>query len=84
MRLHVRGGLNDVGRAVHPANPPPRHRVCLGNAVKNKRLICELGNLGKNVRVLQAVVGQVLVDLIGNDPDAVLESPLANRLRLLL
>ena len=83
MRLEGQGGLDDVGGADHPAHSPAGHRVGLGHAVEDNGLVGQLGHQLDDVRALRVLVQEVLVDLIRNDPDAVLEGPLADRGQLL-
>ena len=83
MRLEGQRGLDDVGGADHPAHSPAGHRVGLGHAVEDDGLVGQLGHQLDDVRGLRVLVQQVLVDLIGDDPDAVLEGPLADRGQLL-
>ena len=83
MRLEGQRGLDDVGGADHPAHSPAGHRVGLGDAVEDDGLVGQLGHQLDDVRALRVLVQQVLVDLIRNDPDAVLEGPLADRGELL-
>ena len=74
--------LIDVGRADHPADPPAGHRVGLGHAVDARRTVGQLGHERRHRRELVLAVGEVLVDLVGDDPDAVLDGPAADRLDL--
>ena len=83
MRLEVRGGLDDVAGGDHPAHAPSGHGVGLGHAVEDDRLLSQLGNELDDVCGLGAVVEEVLVDLIGDDPDPVLQGPLADGGQLL-
>ena len=78
MRLEVGDGPHDVGRADHPAHAPAGHGVGLGHAVEHDGLVRQLGDQGDDVGGLGAVVEQVLVDLVGDDPDAVLQGPPAD------
>ena len=82
MRLEGQRGLDDVGGADHPAHSPAGHRVGLGHAVEDDGLVGQLGHQLDDVRALSVLVQQVLVDLIRDDPDAVLECPLADRRQL--
>ena len=83
MRLQVSGGLHGIGRADHPAQTPSGHRVGLGNTVHEDGAVSQRGNCLDNRDSLDAVVGEVLVDLIGDHPEAVLLGPLTNGLGLL-
>ena len=83
MRLEGQRGLDDVGGADHPAHSPAGHRVSLGHAVEDDGLFREFGHQLDDVRGLRVLVQQVLVDLVRDDPDAVLEGPLADRGQLL-
>jgi len=77
--LQVGRGLDDVGRADHPADPPAGHRVGLRDAVEDDRVVGELGAQRRDRAGLDAVVQQVLVDLVGHDPQAVLGGPGTDR-----
>ena len=83
MRLQVGGGLDDVGRADHPAHAPAGHGVGLGDAVEDDHLVAELRHRGGDGGERHAVVGQVLVDLVGDHPQALGRGPLADLLDLL-
>jgi len=75
VRLEVGRGLDQVGRADHPPDPPARHRVGLGDAVDHDRVVGELGAQHRQRPGLDAVVHEVLVDLVGEHPQAVLVRP---------
>ena len=83
MRLQVRRRLDDVGRGDHPAHAPTGHRVGLGDPVEHDRSVGELGYGPDDRREDRVVVRQMLVDLVGDDPDVVLERPLPDGGRLL-
>ncbi len=83
MRLQVGRGLHHVGRADQPAHAPAGHRVRLGHAVEDHDLVAQLGNGGGDAGELGVAVDQVLVDLVGDHPQAVLRRPAADRDRLL-
>ena len=83
VRLHVRGGLHGVGRAVHPAHAPAGHGVGLGHAVERDRLVRQFRHLGQKVGHRRSVVDEVLVDLVGDHPQAVRRRPLADGADLL-
>ena len=77
------GGLDHVVRADHPADPPARHRVGLGDAVEDDALLARgRARAWRIERELVRAVGQVLVDLVGDHPHAALDGPLADRLGL--
>ena len=82
MRLQVGRRLDEVRRADHPADPPAGHRVGLGDAVDDHAVVGELGAQHRHRAGLDAVVDQVLVDLVGEHPQAVLLDPAADRLDL--
>ena len=83
VRLEVGGRLHDVGRADHPADPPAGHGVGLGHAVHDDAAVGQLGDGDGDRGELVVAVGEVLVDLVGEHPDAVLDGPLADGLDLL-
>ncbi len=83
VRLKIGRGLDDILRPNHPTDAPSGHRVCLGNTVQNDCAIRERRDDHWQARRGSAVVKQVLIDFIGDDPQAVLERPLADRLYLL-
>ena len=83
MRLQVGRRLDDVGGADQPADPPAGHRVGLRDAVEHDAPVGELGDGDRHRDGLDAVVRQVLVDLVGDHPEAVLDGPAADRLDLL-
>ncbi|MBG9885334.1 hypothetical protein ABE10_01780, partial [Bacillus toyonensis] len=83
MRLEVPGDLDRVGRADHPAHPPSGHRIGLRDAVDEDRLPRGCGDRLDDRHGLDALVGEVLVDLVRDDPDAVLDRPFADRPGLL-
>ena len=83
MGLEVGGGLDHVGGADHPPDPPTRHGVGLGDAVEHDALVLQLGDeLGHGGEPVLAV-GEVLVDLVGDDPDAAVDRPATDGLDLL-
>ena len=63
---------------IDPAHAPAGHRVGLGDAVDDDRLVDELGDLRGHRREHAVAVHQVLVDLVGHDPDTVGERPLTD------
>ena len=75
VRLHVDAGRDHVGGPDHPADAPPGHGVGLGDAVEHDAAVGDLRHGDGHRHVLGAVVGQVLVDLVGDHPDAVLGGP---------
>ena len=83
MRLQVGGALDDVLRADHPANPPAGHGVGLGDAVDDDAAVGDLGHERGHRREGGVAVDEVLVDLVGHDPEPVLDGPAPDRLDLL-
>ena len=79
MRLKVCGGLDEVGRADHPANTPTGHGIGLGNAVEDHAGIGKARDLSEDRGEHVVAERQVFINLVGNDPNAVLECPLTNR-----
>ena len=79
MALQLGDGLGDGRGGDHPANSPARHRVGLGDAVEHQQLVAAFGDLDADVCGLGAVIVEVLVDLVGDDPHVVLHGPLADR-----
>ena len=61
--------------ADHPAHPPAGHRVGLGDPVDDHAVVGELGAEHRHRAGLHAVVGEVLVDLVGEHPEVVLLDP---------
>ena len=82
MRLQVAGGFHGVERADHPAEPPAGHGVGFGDTVDEDGLVGQGGDRFDDRHGAHSVVDEVLVDLVGDDPNAVLESPLADRASL--
>ena len=83
VRLVVDRGLHHVGRADHPADAPAGHRVRLGDAVDDDALVGELGHHGGHADEAVVAVHEVLVDLVGEHPHALLDGPAADGLDLL-
>jgi hypothetical protein len=75
--------LHDVGRPDQPAHPPAGHRVGLGHAVDDDATVRDARHQLRHRGELRAAVDEVLVDLVGDDPDAVLLGPAPDRLDLL-
>ncbi len=73
--LEVGGGLYDVVGADEPADAPAGHGVGLGDAVDDEALLGDLGHEGGHGGELVVAVDEVLVDLVGDDPHAVLDGP---------
>ena len=73
--LEVDRRLGDVGRGDHPADPPSRHRVGLGDAVDDDALVGEVGHHGGHRHEAVRAVREVLVDLVGDHPHAALHRP---------
>ena len=82
MRLEVDRSLHHVVRPDHPANTPTGHRVGLSNTVDDDALVRNLGHQRGHRDKTVLAVGEVFVDLVGDDPDALLDSPAANGLDL--
>ena len=83
VRLQVGGGLDDVGRAEQPAHPPAGHRVGLRDPVDHDAPVREPGHHDGQRGGDGVAVGEVLVDLVGDHPQALVEQPAADRLDLL-
>src|SRR6218665_2351132 len=72
-----------------PPHPPPGHRICLCNTVDENGLFGQARNslhdrqCPRRNAVRVVGIREVLVDLIGDNPDAVLQRPLANGVPLL-
>ncbi len=79
MGLQVRGGLDDVLRSDHPADPPAGHGVRLGHPVDHDAGVRDLRHLHGHRGEQRVAVDEVLVDLVGDDPDPLLRGPLADR-----
>ena len=75
MRLQVGGGRDHVGRADHPAHPPSRHGVGLGHPVDDHAGVGQVGNQHRHRGESGFAVDQVLVDLVGDHPQAVRQPP---------
>ena len=82
MRLEVDGRWHDVGWTDDPSDPPSGHGVRLGDPVDDECAVGDLRNDPGHRRELMLSVRQVLVDLVGDHPDAVLERPPSDRLHL--
>ena len=82
MGLEVAGRGHGVGRSDHPAHPPAGHGIGLGHTVEHDAAILQFGNHHRHGMMLGLAVCEVLVDLVGEDPDAVLRSPAADLLDL--
>ena len=82
MRLVVRGGAHHVERTDQPADPPAGHGVGLRHPVDDDAGVGQLGHDDRHRDVLGGAVDEVLVDLVGDDPDAVLDGPAPDRLDL--
>ena len=76
MGLQVGSGLDEVGRTDHPADPPTGHCIGLCDAVQHHTGVSQVRNKSANGVVLVSVIGEMLVDLVGDDPDTVLNGPL--------
>ena len=75
MGLQVRRGLDDVARADHPADPPAGHRVGLRHAVEHHATVGDVGRHHRNGREDGLAVHEMLVDLVGDHPQAALGRP---------
>ncbi len=82
VRLQVGRCLDDVVGADHPADPPAGHRVGLGDAVDHDAAVGEVGHEDRHGGELRVAVDQMLVDLVRDDPEAVLKGPFTDRLDL--
>ena len=67
----------------HPADAPAGHRVRLGDAVDDDALVGELGHDRRHGDEPVVAVDEVLVDLVGQDPHALVDRPAADGLDLL-
>ena len=77
----VAAAMTSVGPD-HPAHPPAGHGVGLGHAVHDDARVGQLGHERRHRGELVVAVGEVLVDLVGDHPDAVLDRPPADGLDL--
>ena len=77
--LQVGGCGDDVARADHPAHTPTGHGVGLCHAVEDDALVGELGHCLQDGDGVGAVVGEVLVDFVGQHENALGKCPFANR-----
>ena len=82
MGLEVASRLDQVSGTDHPSDPPPGHGVGLSHAVDGHEMVVDFGDQRPHGVVHVVVVGQVLVDLVGEHPDAVLDGPPADGLDL--
>ena len=82
MRLQVGGARDDVGRPDEPPDPPAGHRVRLGDAVDDDARVGQLRDDDRHRGVHRVAVDEVLVDLVRDDPDAVLDGPAPDGLDL--
>ena len=80
MALEVRRCLDHVVRSDHPSDAPARHGIGLGDAVDDDALVGQVGHERRHRGELVRSVGEVFVDLVGDDPDAVFDRPLSDRL----
>ena len=83
MRLQGRRRGGHRGRGDDPADAPSGHGVGLGDAVDHHAALGGGGGDHRKRHVLVIVVGEVLVDLVGHHPDAVLGRPVPDRRDLL-
>ena len=84
MGLQVGGCGDDVARANHPTHTPTGHGVGLCHAVEDDALVGELGHCLQDGNGVGAVVGEVLVDFVGQHEDALGKRPLADGAGLFL
>jgi hypothetical protein len=61
-----------------PADPPPGHRVGLGDAVDHDAAVTQLRRRSEGMDVL-AVMDERTVDIVGDDPDVALRGPRGDR-----
>ncbi len=71
-----------VGGTDQPPDTPPRHRIRLGHPVGDQASVGQFGHQHRHGVVLGAAVDEVLVDLVGEDPDALGQRPAADGLDL--
>ena len=79
MTLQLGGGLGHLKRSDHPADTPARHRIGLGHAVQHQQLPAAFRHGGTDVGGVRIVIVQVLVDLVGDNPNVVLDGPTTDR-----
>ena len=80
VRLQIGCRLGDVGGGNHPAHAPAGHGVGLGHTVENDGVLSQGGHSLDDGGEGHAVVGEVLINFIGEHDDALLQRPLANSL----
>ena len=78
MRLEINCSFHDIVWANHPAHAPTSHCISLCNTVHDDALVGNFRNECWHRTELVLAVREVLVNFIGNDPDAVLNCPLSN------
>ena len=78
VRLQVRSRSDNVARTNHPAHAPTGHGVGLGHTVEDYTVIGQLGHSLQNRDRVGAIVGEVFVDLVGQNEDALPQGPLAD------
>ena len=76
--LQVGGCSDDVARANHPAHTPTGHGVGLCHAVEDDAQVSELGYRLQDGDSLNTVIGEVLVDFVGQNENALGQSPFAD------
>ena len=76
MALDVGGRRDGVGRPDEPPHPPAGHGVGLGHAVGHQAAVGQLGHDDGHGVVLGPAVDEVLVDLVGQHPDALARPPI--------
>ena len=79
--LMVAGALDDVGRSHQPSDPPSGHGVGLGDSVDDQPAVLQLGH-GCDRGRRRSPVDELLIDLVGQDPDPAFARPPADRLDL--
>ena len=84
MRLQVRGGRDNILRANHPAHTPPRHGVRFRHTIEDDAVRGELRNYLENRDRINTVVGEVLIDFVGEHKNPLRERPLPDSACLFL
>ena len=78
MGLEVGRGLDHVGRADHPADPPAGHGIGLGHPVQHDAAVGDLRGDHGHGHEPGVAVDEVLIDLVGDHPQALLGGPAAD------
>ena len=79
VRLKVDCSLHHIFWPDHPANAPARHCIRFCNAIDDDAFVGDLWHERWHRRKLVLSIREVLVDFVGDDPNAVLNSPLTYR-----